>query len=50
MTIYELKMMIKDLPEETVILIEDHDVVDVETVIIQLHREGNPHLILSARE
>lgn len=50
MTIQELKMIIEDLCDDTVILIEGHDVLDVETVIIQLHKDGSSHLILSSKE
>lgn len=50
MTIKELKKIISNLSEETVILIEEADVHDVETVEIQLHSDGRSHLILSALE
>ena len=50
MTIGELKMIIDDLVDDTVILIEETDVKDVETVTIQLHSDGRSHLILSALE
>ena len=50
MTIGELKMIIEDLVDDTVILIEETDVKDVETVTIQLHSDGRSHLILSALE
>ena len=50
MTIRELKMIIEDLVDDTVILIEGTDVKDVETVTIQLHSDGRSHLILSALE
>ena len=50
MTIKELKLIIEDLLEDTVILIEETDVKDVETVNIQLHSDGRSHLILSALE
>ena len=50
MTIRELKMIIEDLVDDTVILIEETDVKDVETVTIQLHSDGRSHLILSTLE
>ena len=50
MTIRELKMIIKDLLDDTIILIEETDVKDVETVNIQLHADGRAHLILSTLE
>ena len=50
MTIKELKMILEDLSDDTVILIEDRDVVDVESVTIQIHMDGRSHLILSALE
>ena len=50
MTIGELKLIIKDLVDDTVILIEENDINDVETVNIQLHSDGRVHLILSALE
>lgn len=50
MTIKELKKIISNLPEETIILIEENDVNEVETVNIQLHSDGRAHLIFSALE
>ena len=50
MTIKELKLIIEDLVDDTVILIEETDVKDIETVNIQLHSDGRSHLILSALE
>ena len=50
MTIRELKLIMEDLTDDTVILIEDRDVVDVESVTIQIHMDGRSHLILSALE
>ena len=50
MTIAELKMIIEDLNDDTVILIEKDDVDEVETVTIQLHSDGRSHLIFSALE
>ena len=50
MTIRELKMIIEDLVDDTVILIEETDIKDVETVTIQLHSDGRSHLILSMLE
>ena len=50
MTIRELKMIIEDLVDDTVILIEETDVRDIETINIQIHSDGRSHLILSALE
>ena len=50
MTIKELKLIIEDLGDDTVILIEDTDINDVETVSIKIHSDGRSHLILSALE
>ena len=50
MTIRELKMIINNLVDDTIVLIEETDVNEVETVKIQLHSDGRSHLILSALE
>ena len=50
MTISELKMILEDLSDDTVILIEDSDINEVETIHIEIHRDGRAHLILSAFE
>ena len=50
MTIGELKLIIKNLVDDTIILIEETDINDVETVNIQIHSDGRSHLILSALE
>ena len=50
MTIRELKMIFEDLPDNTVILVEEHDVRDIESINIQIHMDGRAHLILSALE
>lgn len=50
MTIKDFMKIISNLPEETIILIEETDVHDVETVEIQLHSDGRSHLIFSALE
>ena len=50
MTIKELKQIIENLSDETVILIEETDINDVETVNIQIHSDGRSHLIFSALE
>ena len=50
MTIKELKFIIADLMDDTVILIEENDINDVETINIQIHLDGRSHLILSALE
>jgi hypothetical protein len=50
MTIKELKLLIDGLMEDTVILIEETDINEVETINIQIHSDGRSHLILSALE
>ena len=50
MTIKELKLIIEDLMDDTVILIEETDVNEVETINIQIHSDGRSHLIFSALE
>ncbi len=50
MTIKELKLIIEDLMDDTVILIEETDINEVETVNIQIHSDGRSHLIFSALE
>ena len=50
MTISELKMILEDLSDDTVILIEDSDINEVETIHIEIHRDGRSHLILSTHE
>ena len=47
MTIKELKLIIEDLLDDTVILIEETDINDVEMVKIEIHMDGRSHLILS---
>ena len=50
MTIKDLKQIIEDLTDDTVVLIEENDINDVETINIQIHSDGRTHLILSALE
>lgn len=50
MTIKDLKLIIEDLMDDTIILIEENDINDVETINIQIHSDGRTHLILSALE
>ena len=50
MTICELKKIISNLPEETILLVDARDVSDVETVEIQYHSDGRVHLIFSDSE
>ena len=50
MTIKELKQIIENLSDETIILIEETDINDVETINIQIHSDGRSHLIFSALE
>ena len=50
MTIKDLKLIIEDLMDDTVILIRETDINDVEVIDIQIHLDGRSHLILSALE
>lgn len=50
MTIRDLKLIIEDLTDDTVILFEENDISNVETINIQIHSEGRLHLIFSALE
>ena len=50
MTIKELKSIIEDLSDDTVILVEDTEANNVEMVKIEIHMDGRSHLILSALE
>ena len=50
MTIKELKTIISNLPEETILLVEQEDVSDVETIDVQFHSDGRVHLIFSVME
>ena len=50
MTIKDLKLIIEDLMDDTVILIRETDINDVETIDIQIHSDGRSYLILSALE
>lgn len=50
MTIRELKKIISNLPEETILLVEERDINDVATIEIQHHADGRVHLIFSALE
>ncbi len=47
MTIKELKKITSNLPEDTVVFIEENNVNEVETIEIRLHSDGRAHLILS---
>ena len=50
MTIKKLKEIIANLPDSTILLIEETDINDVETVNVQYHDDGRMHLIFSALE
>ena len=50
MTIKELKKFISNLPDAAIVLIEEADINDVETVNVQYHADGRVHFILSALE
>ena len=47
MTINDLEQIISSLPDNTVLLIEETDLDDVETVHVQYHSDGRIHLIFS---
>lgn len=48
MTIKELKEIIATLPDHSVLLVEETDINEVETIKIQIHSDGRSHLIFSA--
>lgn len=48
MTIRDLKKIISTLPDNTVLLVEETDINDVETIDVQYHADGRIHLIFSA--
>ena len=50
MTIKELKRIVNFLPDETVILVEQADMRDVECINVQVHSDGRVHLVLSSLE
>ena len=50
MTICDLKKIISNLPEDTILLVDARDINDVETVEIQYHSDGRVHLIFSDSE
>ena len=50
MTILELKKIIKNLENDTVVLIEVQSLTEVESVNVTLHSDGRTHLILSTVE
>lgn len=50
MTAKELREILSTLPDDTVVLTEQSETLDIETVIIQHHSDGRTHVILSALE
>ncbi len=50
MTVKELKKIISNLPEETILLIKETDINEVETIEIQIHSNGRAHLIFSTAD
>ena len=50
MTIKELKEIISNLSDNTIILIRETDINDVETINIEIHLDGRSYLIFSALE
>lgn len=50
MTVKELKKIIRNLSDDTHLIISADDIYDVETIIIEHHADGRTHLILSVEE
>ena len=50
MSIKELKKIISSLPEDTILLVEESDINDVQTIEVQHHADGRTHLIFSTLE
>ena len=52
MTVKELRAIISNLSDETILLLEpgafnDADIANVETIIVELHPDGRSHLIFT---
>lgn len=50
MTIRDLKEIISNLPEKTIVLVEETDINDVEMIKVEYHFDGRTHLIFSTLE
>ena len=50
MTICELKKIISNLPEETILLVEVETLDEVKTIDVQYHADGRVQLFLSTWE
>lgn len=50
MTLAELKKILQTTPDDAIVLIEDADINDLETVSVQHHADGRIHVILSTLE
>lgn len=50
MTVKELKLILEDLSDDMVILIEETDINNVESIKMEIHSDGRSHFILSALE
>ena len=48
MTIKELKMIIEDLADDTVVLVQAPEVNEVESITIHIHSDGRSHLTFSS--
>lgn len=48
MTIFELKKILENAPNDAIVLIEDADINDLENVSIQYHADGRVHVTLSS--
>lgn len=47
MTIQELKMIIDDLADDTVILLQTPEVSEIESISIIIHSDGRSHLMFA---
>ena len=50
MTLEKLRQITNNLPADTIILIDEKDINEVETIKIEYHTNGCAHLILSDKE
>lgn len=50
MTVKELRAIISTLPDETLLMLEQDDVCDVETIIVEHHPDGRKRIIFSTNE
>jgi hypothetical protein len=50
MTILQLKQIIANLPDDTLILLSTEDTYDLETALIEYHSDNRIHLVLTNME